>query len=315
MWAPAWETGPPPRWSWSGPDCADSLAALLPPRREGAYVVCEGPAPHQLFEQALRLGAESVVSLPTSQTWLVEVLTDAGDLAPTRGRTISVIGGAGGAGSTTFACALGQVLARQSSVLMLDADPQGPGLDRVLGMEDLAGVRWDSLMHTTGRLSARSLADAVPRRRGLGVVTWPAGARGALPVFGFREVLSAGVRGHGHVVIDLPRAPGPLAQEAFVRSDHLVMVVSASLTGLASAAQVAARLPAGTDTGLVVRGEAFTAAEVTAAVGLPVWAMMRDQRGLTEAIDLGLGPVRGRRGALTAASREVLDGLALREAA
>jgi len=37
---------------------------------------------------------------------------------------------------------------------------------------------------------------------------------------------------------------------------------------------------------------------------------MADQRGLAEALDLGLGPVRSRRGPLAAAARELLAGLA-----
>jgi hypothetical protein len=48
---------------------------------------------------------------------------------------------------------------------------------------------------------------------------------------------------------------------------------------------------------------------VAALVGAPVLAMMADQRGLAEALDLGLGPVRSRRGPLAAAARELLAGL------
>jgi hypothetical protein len=42
-------------------------------------------------------------------------------------------------------------------------------------------------------------------------------------------------------------------------------------------------------------------------VGAPVIAEMPDQRGLAEAIDLGLGPVRSRRGPLGRTSLRVLD--------
>ena len=40
----------------------------------------------------------------------------------------------------------------------------GPGVDRVLGLEDHDGFRWDALCQTTGRLSARALREALPRR-------------------------------------------------------------------------------------------------------------------------------------------------------
>jgi hypothetical protein len=42
-------------------------------------------------------------------------------------------------------------------------------------------------------------------------------------------------------------------------------------------------------------------------VGLPVLAAMADQRGLAESIDLGLGPLRSRRGPLARAASDVLD--------
>ena len=42
-------------------------------------------------------------------------------------------------------------------------------------------MRWDELCQTTGRLGAASFRESVPRRDGLGVLTWYAGRRGALP--------------------------------------------------------------------------------------------------------------------------------------
>ena len=60
------------------------------------------------------------------------------------------------------------------------------------------------------------------------------------------------------------------------------------------------------DLATVVRGEAFSAAEIQAASGLPVLAQMRDQRGLAEAVDLGLGPLRSSRGPLARAVAQIL---------
>jgi hypothetical protein len=50
------------------------------------------------------------------------------------------------------------------------------------------------------------------------------------------------------------------------------------------------------------------------AVGAPVLQRMTDQRGLAEAIDVGLGPVRTRRGPLGRAASGVLAALADRAA-
>ena len=121
---------------------------------------------------------------------------------------------------------------------MLDTDPLGPGLDRVLGMEDRPGVRWDELCQTTGRLGAASFRESVPRRDGLGVLTWYAGRRGTLQPFAVREVLSAARRGHETVVVDIPRSRGPLLDEVVARCDLVVVVARPTVLGLAAAARV-----------------------------------------------------------------------------
>jgi len=292
-----------------GADLAREVAAVRPGRRDATHIVAIGPVPHDLFAAALAVGAESVAELPRSEAWLVEALTDAGDRAPSLGRVVGVVGGSGGAGATTFACALGQVGARTGPAIVIDLDPLGPGLDRVLGLEDHDGVRWDALQQTTGRLSARSLHDAVPRRSGLGVLTWPAGATGSVQPFAVREALSAARRGHDLVVVDLPRSADALGIEVVARCDVLLVLTMPTVTGVVAASRLAARLRGATPTRLVVRGEGVAERDINRATLLPTAASMPDQRGLIEAIDLGLGPVRSRRGPLARAAEQVLGSL------
>jgi secretion/DNA translocation related CpaE-like protein len=289
-----------------GPDLADEVARLRPARRPGVHLVVWGGVPDQLFRSAVALGAEDVTELPRSDGWLTETLTDLGDPRRGQGVVLGVVGGSGGAGATTFACALAQVAARRGPAVVVDADPLGPGLDRVLGLEASEGARWDALCQTTGRLSSRSLREALPRRAGLGVLTWHAGTSGALQAFALREALSAAQRGHDTVVLDLPRHPDPVVDEAVARCDRLLVVVAPSVAGVASAGRVCARLTDPSRLRLVVRGTGISADEIARATGLPVVARMADQRGLAEAIDLGLGPVRSRRGPLGRAAEEVL---------
>lgn len=292
-----------------GSDVAAALAALRVARREGVLVLCRGTADRSLLDLALAVGAESVVDVVEAQGWLVEVLTDAGDLRPASGLTVGVLGGAGGAGASTFACALAQVAARGSAALLVDADPYGPGLDRMLGMDELDGVRWDALAQSTGRLSARSLAEAVPRRDGLGVVSWRPGTPSTLSGVVLREVMSAGRRGHDRVVVDLPRGGDPVVDDALARCDLVVLLVPATLPGLASSARVAHRLPAGARIEIVARGTGIAPGDIAAVVGSPVLTVLTDQRGVSEAFDLGMGPVRSRRGPLVRAAVDVLDAL------
>ncbi|HEU5038395.1 MAG TPA: septum site-determining protein Ssd [Nocardioides sp.] len=300
-----------------GADMAEDLARIAPARRPRVYVVAWGLVADQMFRIALAVGAESVAQLPRSEAWLTELLTDLGDDAgsPAEGLMVGVIGGSGGAGATTFACALGQVGARRGRTLVVDADPFGPGIDRVLGLEERDGVRWDGLCDTTGRLSARALREALPRREDLGALSWRAGSPGTLQAFAAREVLSAARRGHDLVVVDLPRTPDALLDEIAARCDRLLVVVVPTVAGVASAVRTCARHRDPATVRLVLRGHGVAAAQVARATGVPVLAMMPDQRGLAEAIDLGLGPVRSRRGALGRAATEVLDQLFLMRAA
>lgn len=300
--------------SWSsaplvlvGADRAADLARGRLPRRGAVHVVGRGTLDDAVFRHALGIGAESVAGLPTSEAWLVELLTDAGDGTSTSALTIGVVGGAGGVGATVFAAALAQAFATQLRTLVVDADALGAGIDRVLGLERADGIRWDALMQATGRLSARSLREALPRRGRLSVLGWPVDRHAQLPVFAMREALSAAQRGFDAVVVDVPRHPDPAAEEVLARCDCVVLVSTVTVPAVAATARVARRLPPGPGNGLVLRGSAAGIAthEVARLVGLPVLAVMGDQRGLDEAINLGVGPLRSTRGALARTARQV----------
>ncbi len=287
-----------------GADLANALARIGPPRRVGVHIVSWGGVPDEIFRTALAVGAENVAELPRSESWVIEALSDLEAVGA--GFTVGVIGGSGGAGATIFACALGQVAARTGMAMVLDVDPLGAGLDRVLGCEGVDGVRWEALSQTTGRLSARSLRDAVPRRQGLGVLTWAPGTPGSVQAFAVREALSAAQRGHDLVVVDLPRRVDQVLEEVVSRCDHVFVVVHPTVVGIASAARVCARLGGPGSTSLVVRRPGVESGEVGRAIGLPVSVEMADQRGLAEAIDLGAGPVRSWRGPLGRAAAAAL---------
>lgn len=298
-----------------GADVAAEVARTRPARRAGVHVVSWGEEPDDLYRTALAIGAENVAELPASGEWVVESLTDLGEDRPADGLVVGVLGGSGGAGATTFACAVGQVAARSGPAVVVDTDPRGPGLDRVLGLDGGSGVRWDDLCQTTGRLSARALRESLPRKGSLGVLTWPPGAVGGLQAFAVREALSAARRGHDTVVLDLPRARDPVIDEVAARCDRVLVLVVPSLSGVAAAARTCAGFPDRSQLGLVVRGLGPDSRELTRLCGAPVLVRMADQRGLSEAVDLGLGPVRSRRGPLARAAREVLARLAGHEAA
>lgn len=284
-----------------GADVAGVLADLGPPRRPGVHVVAAAPD-DVAFRHAVSLGAASVLDLPDGAEWLADALADVGErVSP--GRIVGVVGGAGGAGATTLACALAQWHAVRGATLLVDADPLGPGLDRLLGMEDLAGVRWEALTETAGRLGARALREGVPRRDGLGVLTWT-GLRRRLDLATARRVLASAARGHDLVVLDLPRQGGSLT-ELVDRCDDLLVVTPTTVPGLAATARMVADLGRAGRTGLVVRPGALSDADAERVTGLPVVAAVADQRGLAASVDRGLGPLTGR-GPLARAARDLL---------
>ncbi|MBS43695.1 MAG: septum site determining protein [Nocardioides sp.] len=292
-----------------GVDLAGRLTALAPPRRDRVLVVGPEPAPTEAFRHAVDLGASQVLGLPASAEWVVEVLTDSVDDRRRPGLLVGVLGGSGGVGATTLTGALGQVAAaRGGPALAVDADPLGPGLDRVLGMEEVDGVRWDALSSPTGRLGARALRDALPRRGGLGVLAWDHARAESLQPFAVREALSAAVRGHEVVVVDLPRAADPSVVELATRCDVVLLVVQPGVAGVAAAARVR-RLVPDAAVRLVVRArDVPDERALVRAVGAPVADYLPDQRRLAEQLDLGLGPLTSPRCHLARVGRRLLDG-------
>ena len=314
-----------------GADLADPVAAQRPPRRDQVHVVAHGPVPDGLFRAALATGALDVVELPAADAWLVELLTDAADGGAHPARTVGVVGGSGGAGATTFASALALTAAAGGPAVLLDLDPLGPGVDRVVGLDaglgrdGLAGggdgggdARWDALVGSHGRLGSRSLRAALPCRDGLAVLTWPVGPPVALDPTTVREVLSAAQRGHDVVVADLSRHLDPVSLEVASRCDRVLLVAEPTVAGVVSAGKVAAGLrPVNGDLGVVVRvgGAAVPAEHVADILELPLVAELAAQRRLGEHLDLGLGPVHARRSPLSRAARAALDDLAGRAGA
>ena len=293
-----------------GADQAASLAALAPPRRGDVHVLSLGRAADGLFRAAVDVGAGSVLELPAADEWLVELLTDVGDGAGRTAVTVGVVGGSGGVGASVLAAALALTAGRWGPALLVDLDPLGPGLARLVGL-DGPGVTWAELADSHGRLGARALREALPSRDGVGVLGWPDSAGGPLAPTLVREVVGAGQRGHDWVVLDLPRSADPALAGLVSRCDHVLLVVRSALGGVAAAARMAGRLRTeAPDSGLVVRSRRGSppAEDVARAVGLPLAAELRDQRRLDEHLDLGLGPIHSRRSPLATAARSLVDG-------
>lgn len=289
-----------------GTDLLEEAASLSPPRRDRVYAVGWGAVGDAAFRAALGVGAERLLELPTAEPAVAGLFADVGDGTDADGLVVGVVAGSGGAGATTFAAALASLGAARGSALVVDADPLGPGVGRVLGFDDLAGVTWAEVGQTAGRLGARALREALPKVGSLGLLGWPPGGSVLPSADVVREVMAAARRGHDLVVVDLPRDLSQGADALLTCCDVILMVVIGGVTGTASAARLVGRLPDRERLQVVVRGRRAEPDDVGRALGLPVLTSMAEQRGLTEAVELGLGPVRSRRAPLTRAALEVL---------
>lgn len=287
-----------------GGDLVGEVACLAPPRRTRVLVVTASHLPADVHRSALSCGADAVLDLAEVDGRLLDVLVDAVDGSGATGALVAVVGGAGGVGASTLACALALTYADAGGALLVDADPDGGGVDRLLGVESRDGVRWHDLTRSPGRLSGRSLRGALPHAGDLAVL-----ARSAARELedwspaAVRPVLVAGVAGFPVVVVDLARARGPVEGEVLARCDRVVLVTVPTVPALAASLRVARRLPEGRAVALVRGRGGVPDADIASLLGIPLVHRMPDQRGLDEAVGLGLGPLRSRRGPLARAAR------------
>jgi len=163
------------------------------------------------------------------------------------GTVIAFVPASGGVGSSTLAAAVSvRAAAAARSVVAVDLDPWSGCLDVVFGLEQHAGWRWPELAEVAGGVDGLGLADELPTRRGVPVLSgasgsgWGAGPD-ALPVEKWLETVPDVVAGladaHAVTVLDLPRDPSVLAAVSLL-VDAVVVVMGSQTPQLASASAV-----------------------------------------------------------------------------
>lgn len=301
-----------------GDDAVDGLARRRGtgrlPRRDGVVLVGTDLDDADVWQRAVEVGAEQVVFLPDAEVWLVERLAEAAEEPGPVGAVVAVVGGRGGAGATTLACALAVTAARTGRrVLLVDGDPLGGGIDLVFGGEADRGLRWPDLTGTRGRLPAAALADALPRMAGLSVLSCDRGDAPAVPVEAVQAVLSAGRRASELVVVDLPRMVDDTARVVLAEATRTLLVVPAEVRAAAAASRVASTVALlCSDLQLVVRGPSpggLGARAIARALGLPLAGELEPETGLETALERGHPPARRGRGPLWHLCGALLDDL------
>jgi secretion/DNA translocation related CpaE-like protein len=287
---------------------ADRCGRAALPRRAHVSVLTVAEPITATWAAAVTVGAQHVLRLPEQERELVHDLAEAGESARDngpRGAVVAVIGGCGGAGASLLAVAVAQTAA---DALLVDLDPWGGGIDLLVGGETAPGLRWPDLALRGGRLNWPAVRDALPRHRGISVLSGT--RRGyeldAAPV---DAVVDAGRRGGVAVVCDLPRRLTDATQVALGAADLVVMVSRCDVRACAATASITPVLAAiNPNLALVVRGPSpggLRAAEVADITGLPLLASVKAQPQLAERLErdgLRLRP----RSALAVAARRVL---------
>ncbi|MEU5956697.1 septum site-determining protein Ssd [Streptomyces sp. NPDC047525] len=283
-------------------------------RRRGVVLVGRDQDDSGVWQRAVEIGADHVLVLPDGERWLVDRIADVAEGVGRPALTVGVIGGSGGAGASTLACALAVTAARAGRRTMLvDADPLGGGLDVLLGGEAADGLRWPAFAQSRGRVGGGALEESLPELHALRVLSWDRGDAVVIPPEAMRAVLAAARRRGGVVVVDLPRRVDEGVAEALAQVDLGLLVVPAELRAVAGARRVASAV------GMVLRDlrvvvgsggtgrtgvggldglGGFDAEEVARLLGLPLVGELPREAGLPAAMAAGMPPGGAARGPL-----------------
>ncbi|MGW0534241.1 septum site-determining protein Ssd [Streptomyces sp. NPDC003032] len=288
-----------------GDDAADRVRGAA--RRRGVVLVGRDQDDSGVWRRAVEIGADHVLLLPDGEQWLVDRIADVAEGVGRPALTVGVIGGRGGAGASTLACALAVTAARGGRRTMLvDADPLGGGLDVLLGGETADGLRWPAFAASRGRVGGGALEESLPRLHALRVLSWDRGDAVAVAPEAVRAVVSAARRRGGVVVVDLPRRVDETVAEALAQVDLGLLVVPPELRAVAGARRVASAaglvlrdlrvvIPAGPGP----RGPGTLGPqEVAGLLGLPLAGEVPWEAGLPAAQVAGVPPGGAARGPL-----------------
>lgn len=231
---------------------------------------------------------------------------------------VTVVGASGGLGASVLAAAVSQ-RARRAAVptVLVDGCPLAGGLDVTMGLEHEDGLRWPDLSELTGVASGSALVERLPGTTGVPVLSFDRRRRTPSP-----EVVSAVLTGLGSVcrllVVDTP--PSGFVTDAALALGGQVLVVAGVSVRQLSALAVVAELFAHQQTSVAVclRGPGGARGRpvrrvVEAEIGLPVVAVLEDDRSIEADLVRGCAPGSRGAGALVRAADQVLGWAVLRQ--
>ena len=229
-----------------------------------------------VWDAAAGSSAARVAVLPAAAGWLAGFLGRRRSLSG--GTVLGVLGG-GGSGASTVACWLSANAAEiGQSVLLLEGDAWGAGLEWALGAADLEGIRWPDLEGLSGSLNPVQLAAGLPALAGFSLLGRGTGIPSAdEDVAG--AVVDAARSGYQLTIVDLGRTVGA---GSLLRFCDRVLLVVPGRTGSVLGAQALLPHLGEAPAHVVVRGPLGTGLDevlVAQALGLPLSGYLPFHRG------------------------------------
>ena len=218
-----------------------------------------------VWDAAAGSSAARVAVLPAAAGWLAGYL---GRRRPViGGAVLGVLGGCGGAGASTLACWLSSAAVDAGeSVLLVDGDPWGAGVEWALGATEVEGIRWPDLEDLDGSLNPVQLAAGLPAVGGFSLLARGEGEPSTDTAV-VSAVMEAARSGFGLTIVDLGRRPG---LESLLPFCDQVLVVVPGRPGAVLAARAVLPYLGQTSARVVVRGplaEGWDELRVAEAVG------------------------------------------------
>ena len=293
-----------------GRDRADRVDGLALPSRPEVYVVGRDDDRAETYAWSTRLRA-AVATLPSAAPDLAAALSGLADGAG-RGVVVALVGGAGGVGTSTLAAALAVAGARAGlRTLLVDTDPDGGGIDVLLGAEHLPGWRWSRFAAARGHLG--DVTAQLPHCDGVDVLAVDRGVRPDL-VLGPEQlaaVLGSAARESDLTVVDLPRHLDPAHDEVLRRAGRVLLLVRADVRGVAAADRAARSLATRCRVLEVVArtgpGRTLEPGLVADALDLPLAGTLPEDPTVRPAAERGEPPGRSARSSLARLCGRLLD--------
>lgn len=192
---------------------------------------------------------------------------------------LGVVGACGGAGASTLAAALARQLARRTATVLVDLDRGSGGIDVLLGLEGVDGMRWPDLRDARGDVAGAEVVALLPRWGSCAVLSADRFRPGPPEPAVVVDVLHGLCAEVGAVVLDLDRSDVVAGESLVAACDAVLVVAPRDLVAVAGVLAMRPMLD-GAGVGLVVRGPGVLGtSEVASAVGLPVLGTLpRDRR-------------------------------------